>query len=1096
MTTGYPRFPAIHDDTVVFVAEDDLWSVSAEGGTARRLTAGLSAASHPKISPDGSTIAYLGAEEGPPDVHVVPTEGGQTRRLTFEGGMLSRVAGWEADGASVVYANSATTAHLVDLRLKRIGLDGGAPEELPFGRATSISYGEDGVVVLGRDYFREQAHQKRYRGGTAGQLWIDTSGDGEFRKLVGLDGNLSGPNIVGRRVYFVSDHEGHGNVYSTDFDGGDLRRHTDHEGFYARSLSGDGSRLVYHRGGRLYLLDPAEEQPRELDVQIPVTRTQRARRFVDAAEYLDSLDVAPGASSLAVTTRGKAFTFANWEGPVTQHGEADGVRYRLLTWLHDAERLVATVADEGPDEVMVGLKADASVPPCRFDQLDLGRVDELVASPTAGRVVLANHRNELILVDVDGEEAVSRVLDSSPHGAISDIAFSADGGWVAYACPEFSGTDNEAEDVARSSIKLLELDTGRGVTAAERVLNDFGPSFDPDGKYLYFVGQREFNAVYDSLHFDLNFPMGSRPYAIALRADVEPPFLPQPKPMFDEDKGSADTEDAAADEDKPAEDEPAESAPESERLVIDFDGIRNRIVPLPLPDAKYTQVLGVSGKVLVVNHPVAGHVRPHQVDDVPDGVVESVDLATGKVDRFADGVGWLLGTADGKTVMYMSGDKVRVVKAAEKLPDGAEHNRESGWVDLGRLKVSVRPELEWPQMFREAWRLLRENFWVEDMSGVDWDEVYDRYSPLVPRVSTRGELSDLIWEMNGELGTSHVYEALGDYRHNPHYGQGYLGADLDVSADGTHTITAIHTGDAWNPDATSPLLRPGVDARVGDVITAVNGQPVSQRATVAQLLVNQADAEVRLRLRRGEGGEHAVVVKALADERQLRYRDWVESNRRAVAAATGGKVGYLHIPDMGPRGFAEFHRGFLNEYEHDALIVDVRFNGGGHVSPLLLEKLARRRIGYTHARWNRPAPYPRESPCGAMVALVNESAGSDGDIFSHGFRSFGLGPLVGTRTWGGVIGYYPWRPNLADNTFLSQPELAFHFDDAKWGVENYGVAPDVEVDIAPQDYAAGRDPQLEAGIAAALKELDKKPPHRPDPADRPRLTPPKLPPRP
>ncbi|ADD44533.1 S41 family peptidase [Stackebrandtia nassauensis] len=1089
MTTGYPRFPAIHNDTIVFVAEDDLWSVTTAGGTARRLTAGVAAASFPRISPDGSLIAYTGAEEGPPDVHVVPTEGGETRRLTYEGGRISRVAGWDPTGEFVIYATSAHSPELLDVRLRRVSADGGVPAELTWGRATAIAQGSNGVVVLGREYWKDHAHWKRYRGGTAGQLWIDASGDGEFRKLVSLDGNLSCPHIIGDRVYFLSDHEGHGNVYSTDFDGANLRRHTDHEDFYARGLSGDGARLVYHCGGRLYLLDPAEEHPSVVDVHIPVTRTQRARRFVDAAEYLDSVDLSADASHLAVTTRGKAFTFADWEGPVTQHGEVDGVRYRLLTWLHDRERLIAAVADNGPREVLVGITADASKPPCRLDHLDTGRAGELVASPTEGKVVIANHRNELVLVDVDGEEATATVIDSSRHGEISDVVFSADGTWLAYACPESSGTDNEDENVARSTIKLLELSTGRKAVAAKRILNDFGPSFDPDGKYLYFVGQREFNPVYDSLHFDLNFPMGSRPYAVALRADVSPPFVPQPKPMHD--TGEESTKDSGDDESKTDSDDTTD-----ESLVIDLDGIENRIVPLPVSDAKYTQVLGVSGKVLVLSHPVAGRIRPHQVDDEPDGVLDSVDLETGKVERFADAVSWVMSTPDGKTVLYMSGDKMRVVKATEKAPDGADRNRESGWIDLDRLKVSVRPELEWPQMFREAWRLLSENFWVEDMSGVDWNAIYERYAPLVAQLSTRGELSDLIWEMNGELGTSHVYEALGDYRPGPHYGQGYLGADFTVDTDGAHTIAKIYTGDPWKPDATSSLLRPGVDARVGDTVVAVNGQPVGPTTSVAQLLVNQADQEVRLSLRRGEADPHVVVVRALSNEQPLRYRDWVEANRRAVYDASGGRLGYIHIPDMMTEGFAEFHRGFLNEYDRDGLVVDVRFNGGGHVSPLLLEKLARRRIGYNFSRWSRPAPYPRESPCGAMVALINESAGSDGDIFSHGFRSYNLGPLVGTRTWGGVVGYFPWRPNLADNTFLSQPEIAFHFDDAKWGVENYGVAPDIEVEYAPQDYAAGRDPQLEAGIAAALKELEKKPAHRPDPADRPKLAAPKLPPRP
>lgn len=1081
MTNGYPRFPAIHGDAIVFTAEDDLWRVSADGGVARRLTAGVAAALFPRFSPDGSQIAYTGAEEGPDEVHVVPAEGGQSRRLTYEDAMWCRVAGWSVDGESVIYSSNSAAAHFPDLRLRQVSVAGGASTALSYGRATAISRGASGATVLAREYFKDQAHWKRYRGGTSGQLWIDADGDGQFRRLTDLTGNLGRPEIVGERVYFLSDHEGHGNVYSVDFDGGDLRRHTDHDDFYARGLSGDGARLVYHCGGELYLLDPRTDASTRLDIQIGLTRTQRSRRFVNPSAYLDSVDVAPDGSSLAVTTRGKAFSFAGWEGPVAQHGETDGVRYRLLTWLHDGNRLLAASADSGPKEALVGFMADGSHPPLRMDHLDVGRAVEIEASPTQLKAAVANHRGELLLVDFEGDLAEATVLDSTDHGEMADLAFSPDGKWIAYARPEDSVNEEVA---ARSAIMMAEVDGDRRVCAAERVLADYGPAFDPDGKYLYFVGAREFKPVYDGLHFDLGFPGGTRPYAVALAADTPPPFLPQPKGMHEEKpkdaKNGDDSEDSGSSETK-----------------VDVDGLTRRVVPAPVVDGKYVQVLGIPGKLLVLTEPLQeGVLAHHDAPAEPVGVLDSVDLATGKIERVAEAVSAAAVTPDGKTLVYRSGQRLRLVKAGEKVPETNDDNRESGWIDLDRVKVSVRPEAEWPQMFRESWRLLGEHFWVEDMSGVDWDAVYARYAPLVERVSTRGELSDLMWELNGELGTSHAYEAMGDYRPGPHYGQGFLGAEYEVDADGACRVAEIHVGDAWDPAATSPLNRPGVDVRVGDVIVAVNGLPADAETSLAQRLVNQADQEVALTVRRGDAAPHQVVVRALSGEQRLRYRDWVESNRRTVHAATDGRVGYIHIPDMGPRGYAEFHRGFLNEYDRDALIVDVRYNGGGHVSSLVLEKLARRRTGHVYARWARPTPFPEESPRGPMVALTNETAGSDGDIFCHSFKQMGLGPLVGTRTWGGVVGYYPWRPRLADGTFVSQPEIAFHFDDVKWGVENYGVDPDVEVDIAPQDFAAGKDPQLDKALEVVHEEMEKRPPHRVDFAERPRLAPPSLPPRP
>ncbi|GIG66415.1 S41 family peptidase [Phytomonospora endophytica] len=1080
MANGYPRFPTIHRDTIVFVCEDDLWTVPAAGGHAARLTAGVAAASHPRVSPDGTLIAYTGREEGPAEVHVVPMGGGESRRLTFEGGYSLGVTAWRGD--SVVYATAAQSPTRGETRLRTIdAINGADSAELPYGRGSELADGPDGVSVIARGGFRDAAGWKRYRGGTAGHLWIRDGGSaGDFRRLREPNGNLANPNIIGDRIYFLSDHEGYGNVYSIDFAGGDLRRHTDHGDFYARSLSGDGERLVYHCGGDVYLLDPAEDGPRKLEIAVGVTRTQRARRFVDTGEYLHSAHLSDDGSSLAITSRGKPFTFGNWEGPVVQHGATDGVRYRDLAWLPGGERLVAIAADDGPREVLVTLPLGAAEPDRRLD-LDLGRVMELAVAPEGATVALVNHRNQLLVVDLDAEEPVAKVLDTSAYGQMSDPVFSPDGGWIAYSCPLQASQEDAA---SRTGIKLVELATGTVRMAAERVLRDEGPSFDPDGKYLYFIGHREFNPVYDELHFDLNFPTGARPYAIALRSDVAAPFVPTAKPL---------TEEEDKDKDKTAEGDGEGEQEEKPVARIDFDGITHRIVPLPLPDGRYDKVVGVSGKVLVLSRPVEGTRPSGDGSDDPVGALDSVDLASGKVERVADGVSDIELGPDGKTLLYRSGDRLRVIKAGEKAPDESGTTRDSGWVDLGRVKVSVRPETEWPQMFREAWRLMAEHFWTEDMSGVDWNGVYERYAPLVDRISTRGELSDLFWEMNGELGTSHAYEALGDYRAGPYYGQGYLGAEFALGDDG-YTIARILEGDPWLPEATSSFNRPGVDVREGDRLLAVNGQAVGEGATPGQRLVNQAGQEVRLTVARGDEEPRTVTVKALDSEAAIRYRDWVEDNRRKVHEATDGQVGYIHVPDMGPHGFAEFHRAYLNEFDRNGLIVDVRYNGGGHVSGLLIEKLARRRLGYDHSRWNMPMSYPAESPRGPLVAIANELAGSDGDIFSQAFKQLQLGPLVGKRTWGGVVGYTD-RAGLVDNTFLSQPEFAFHFDATGWGVENYGVDPDVEVEMAPQDHAAGRDPQLETAIELALVEIQKRPPHTFTPADRPRLTAPVLPPR-
>jgi tricorn protease len=1067
---GYPRFPTIHDDTIVFASEDDLWITSARGGQAVRLTAGVGEAGYPRLAPDGSEVAFVGREEGPAEVYVVPVAGGTARRLTFQAAQRVQVVGWTADGQSVIYASSAEHPLRGENRLWEVDREGGLPRRLPYGPASAISRGANGGVVLGR-HTSDPARWKRYRGGTVGDLWVDPSGDGEFRRLVKLDGNLASPCWVGDRIYFLADHEGIGNVYSCKPDGTDLARHSDHDTFYARHLSTDGTRLVYHAGGVLYLLDPREDETRQLDLALVSSRTQRNRRFVPAAKFMHGATLNPDGTGLAFTSRGKAFTFDCWDGPVRQHGEPDGVRYRLLTWLKDRQRLVAAASDDGPNEQLVVLTADGSAPPRRLDSINTGRIVMLAVSPTEDKVVLGNHRNQLLLVDLAAEQPEAVVLDSSPNGRLDEAAWSPDGRWVAYHAQITPQT---------MAIKLCRVETREVTQVTQPVLRDYNPAWDPDGNYLYFLGQRDYNPVYDQMQFDLNFPMGCRPFAIALRKDVPSPFLPRPK--------APESEAAQAQEKAEAERQPPSKAP----VEIDLDGIERRAIAFPVPEGKFGRIQGIKGKALFSWAPVEGTRTPSWYDTSAPakGVIDVYDFELQKHERLIDGVTDFWVGPDEKTLLYRAGERLRVLKAGEKpaADAGDTPGRTSGWIDLERVRVSVRPGAEWRQMFREAWRLQREHFWVEDMAGLDWDAIYERYLPLVDRVTTRSELSDLLWEVQGELGTSHAYEIGGEYRPGPTYSQGQLGVDWQQdAASGKYTVGRIVQGDTWDPGITSPLNRPGLDVQVGDAVLAINGQPVGGRVTPGEWLVNQADQEVLLTIQRGDEAPRTVAVKALGSEQAARYRDWVEANRRYVHEATDGKVGYVHIPDMGPEGFAEFHRSYLVEFDRDGLLIDVRYNGGGHVSQLLLEKLARRRLGYDFPRWGAPESYPNHAPRGPIVALTNELAGSDGDIFSHTFKLLKLGPLVGKRTWGGVIGIWP-RHTLADGTLTTQPEFSFYFDDVGWNVENYGTDPDIEVDNRPQDYVRGVDVQLNRAIELCLEQIKERPPHTPQRKEHRRLT--------
>ena len=1087
---GYVRYPTIHQDRIVFVSEDDLWLVSSDGGRAERLTAGVGEVSYPRFSPDGTLLAFVGREEGPGEVYVMPASGDMARRLTYQG-TLCRVNAWLLSGEEILYASNAGQFAGRFEVLYAIAPGGGEPRQLPYGMANAISFGSRGGVVIGRNInIRDFAYQKRYRGGRVGHLWCDTAGSGTFQRLLQLNGNIADPCWIGERIYFLSDHDGVGNVYSCTPQGEDVRRHTDHNDFYARHMSGDGQRLVYHAGADLYLFDPSTDSGRRLDVELPSIRTQRNRKFVSAVKYLNSYQLNPQGYAVAITTRGKAFTMGNWEGPTLQHGELDGVRYRHLNWLNDGKRLVAIHDAPGRESLIIFNPEDASEPQT-FPDIEFGRVVSLAVSPTDDTVALSNHRNELITVDLEG--ASSHVLDRSDYGGIRGFDWSPDGRWLAYGF---------AISNQRTAIKLCNLETGETHFATDPVLDDVAPSFDPEGKYLYFLGHRILNPVRDHLQFDLSFPRGIKPYAITLQGDLRSPFMPEPKAPSDKEKenGKKDKDQEEKPEENGSENntdaETSESEEKQEKtdkkppaVVIDLEGITRRALPFPVAEGLYYGVSGIKGKALFLVYPIQGSIYEPDDDHEPKGHIDSFDFEKQKYEVLINNVSSYDLSRDYKYLIYRSKNRLRVLKAGDKPPrtDNDRSNRESGWVDLGRIKVSVQPAAEWKQMFAEAWRLQREHFWTEDMSGIDWDAIYAQYAPLVERVSSRSELSDLFWELQGELNTSHAYEMGGQYRWHPYYRQGFLGLNWNYDADNQrYRIAHVVIGDPSDNRVTSPLTSPGLNVNEGDAVLAINGQRVGANRSPQELLVNQANNEVQLTIEDATTKETRVVtVKAISDEMPARYREWVERNRAIVHEKSQGKVGYIHIPDMSPGGFAEFHRSYLAEYDYPALLVDVRYNGGGNVSGLLLEKLARRRVGYSFPRWGQSQPYPYESPRGPMVALTNEHAGSDGDIFSHSFKLMGLGPLIGKRTWGGVIGISPHH-GLVDGTYTTQPEYAFWFRDVGWNVENYGTDPDIEVDIAPQDFARGDDPQLDRAIAEALRMIEEKPALEPEPEERPR----------
>lgn len=1027
---GYNTYPDISGNKVIFVSDDDIWSMDLDGGKPRRLTNDLGVVSSPRFSRDGRHIAFCASlHSGAPatEVYVIPSEGGDARRLTYYGSPMTGLAGW-TDRGEVAVATDSGTPFVRWRELVAITPDGKKRRPLNLGPASHVEY-DKGRVLLGRNT-EELLFWKHYKGGRRGKLWIDRNGKGNFTKFQELDGNITSPMFLGDRVYFICDHEGSGNIYSVDLNGRRIKRHTKHSPGYARNARTDGKRIVYQSDGDIYLFDPVAGSSKVLDIDLPANRQGRAEKFVKPLDFTEDYSLSPAGERLSFIVRGKAFAMGNWEGAVVQLGKRNGVRYKNSRFNHDG-KTISVVSDEGGEEHVEVYGMDGARK-STFD-IDFGLIESIEPSPAGNSVAVTNNRFELFILDLSTKKA--KRIDRSEVSYIEDVAWSFDGRHIAYSKPESENS---------SRIRIADTRTGRVEDVTTPNSFDFSPAFDPEGKYLYFLSSREVNPVYDKIVFDLGFPLTVKPFVATLRKDVQSPFLPSPRPLT------------------------AEKGDEKASFAVDMDGIAERVEAFPVDEGNYAKIAGTKGRALFLSFPVEGAKRFFIFSHGRrKGTLSCYNFSDQTVDKLASGVSDFRLSGDSSAMLLRTGEGFRVLKSGEKADKEREKEshrepgRKSGLVDLDRIKVKVDIPSEWRQMLQETWRRMRENFWRRDLRGVNWPSVLKRYQPMIDRIGSRSELSEVLKEMQGELGTSHSYEMGGDYSSRRSYSVGSLGASLEHAREG-YRITEIFQGDPTNEGERSPLNGPGISLRKGDVLLSINGMKLDAENTPEKLLENHAGEPVTVTALKG-GRKSDFTVRTLRDDKFLLYRSWVESNRKLVHEKTHGRVGYVHIPDMGPNGYGEFHRLYAVESEREGMIVDVRYNRGGHVSALLLEKLNRKRIAYARPRRGRSVPYPRDSVKGPMVALTNENAGSDGDIFSHGFKLFKLGPLIGTRTWGGVIGINP-RSTLVDGTFVTQPQMAFWFKDVKWGVENYGTDPTIEVEMYPQDYTKGKDVQLQRGI--------------------------------
>lgn len=1084
---SYLRFPHLSGDLLCFVAEDDLW-LARLGAPERawRLTADRTKAGHPRFSPDGRHIAYTSWRSLVPEIHLVDVDGGgPARRLTYWGSVDTQVCGWTPDGDILAVASHGQPFSHFTWAYK-VPPDGDPGGRLPWGPVSDIQVtgegGERRTLLLTGTPPHEPASWKRYRGGATGRLWLHGR-----RLLADLGGHLACPMFVAGRIAFLSDHEGVGNLYSCAPDGTGLRRHTDHDAFYARHAASDGSRVVYQCAGDLWLVDDLSPGagPRRLDVRLAGPRTGRRPYQVPAAQHVDGISVDETGRASAVVVRGSLYWLTHRDGPARTLTETPGVRVRLPEMLGSTGQVACVTDAEGADAVEISRlpRATGDRAPRRLASGALGRVLELASDPLGERLAVASHDGRLLLIDVPDESEETAVQDTgtvtelvrSGNGPVRDLAFSPDGAWLTWSHP---GIGRSLRQIKLARIKdrlIVDVTNGR--------FEDENPVFTRDGRYLAFLSWRGFDPVYDVHTGDLSFPLGCRPYLVPLSSATPSPFALNPEgrpaaggldPLEDEETGEAGT------------------------VTVEVEGLANRVTPFPVIASKYSGLAPVAGGGLVwLRWPISGalgetFVNPADVSGRP--TLEYFNITKAKKSELVDHLDWFAVSGDGTRLVVVDEGDLRAVPSTE-VGDGDT----TVWIDVRRILHEVDPPAEWRQAYDEAGRLIRAYFWDPGMCGIDWDAVLDQYRPLVERVASPDEFADLLREVLGELGTSHAYVTAARRNEGPaHYQrwQGLLGANF-VCHEGRWLVRRILAGDSSDSRARSPLAGTGI--REGAVLTHVDGRPVDPLTGPYPLLAGSGGTTVELTFTPPDGepgGPRRVAVVPLVDERPLRYQDWVAKRREVVRELSDGKCGYLHIPDMGGSGWAQFNRDLRMEMSRPALIVDVRGNAGGHISELVVEKLTRTILGWDLTRDAQPVSYASNAPRGPVVALADEATSSDGDMITAAFKLLGLGPVVGQRTWGGVVGM-TGRHRLGDGTVITVPMNAAWFDAYGWSVENHGVAPDVEVLRTPVDWAEGRYPVLGEAVRLALELLETHPAAvPPDYSGVPDRTRPKLPPRP
>jgi tricorn protease len=1044
--------PAVSARHVAFIYGDDLWVANLDGTGVRRLTSDTGVESNPVFSPDGSIIAFSAQYDGNTDVYVIPISGGVPRRLTWHPD-ADIVRGFTPDGKAVLFSSTRHASNNRYTQLFTVPLTGGMPTQLPIPHGVEACYSPDGEFIAYTPLADRTVQWKHYRGGTHSRIWIYRCKDHAVEQIPQPEGRCNDidPQWIGHTIYFRSDRGGEYNLYAYDTVTKKVTQRTDHADFPVLDLGSGSGNIVYEQGAYLHLYDPEKETHRRLHIGVASDLVEARARFVKGAKYIRNAAVSPSGARAVFEFRGEIVTVPAEKGDSRNLTQTPGVHERSPGWSPDGKS-IACFSDDGGEYRLQVRAADGKGKPKVYAVQGAGFYENPVWSPDSKKIAYTDNAGALYYTDL-GSGEVKRVAAEPVYGPAGlrtlRPAWSPDSRWIVYTL------GNKA---VYHTIHAYNLEEHKSRPITDGLSDAIDPVFDGSGKYLYFLASTDAGPV--NLWFaqsNLDMHAERSLYLVVLKKGVPSPLAHE----SDEEK---------AKEDK-AKEKPKEEKPEP--VVIDFDHIDQRIIALPEPAGNYHSLqAGAAGQVFFLQAPVRRAATADAEEGPQGGALRRFDLAKRKGETVISGLGRYVLTSDGKKALIHTPPEGWSI-----IETGGTPTAGKGKLNIDAIEVRIDPRAEWPQIFDEAWRINRDYFYDPGMHGADWPAIRKKYAAFLPHLATRGDLDRVIRWMLSELAVGHSYLAPGERLHERKSTPGgLLGADYEV-ANGRYRFKKVYGGLNWDPALRSPLTVPGVDVVPGEYLMAVRGVELKPPTELYSLFENTAGKGIEITVGPNPdgSGSRTVTVEPLRSEAALRNRDWVEGNIRKVHQATGGRVAYVYVPNTAALGHAYFKRYFFPQSDREAIIVDERFNGGGQIADYYIDHLRRPFTTMWATRYGEDQATPGGAIFGPKVMLIDETAGSGGDLLPWMFRKYKLGPLVGKRTWGGLVGILGF-PTLMDGGSVTAPNIAFWTPEEGFGIENVGVPPDVEVEQLPAEVIAGHDPQLEKAITVILKELEEKPP--------------------